>query len=272
LLKNGATPNFVEFKDENENVVASISTSGDLNVTGSISVNGEQISHATTFISATGGTVTTYVAGGKTYQVHSFTSTGASTFSISSLGANSVNWIDYVVVAGGGAASGGGAPSGGGAGGFIFDSFQPIVTGDYSVSVGAAGADSSLQVNAYEIVVAIKGGVGDSGDGGSAGGMRASTTTIGYPISGQGNFGGRSGSMSSGGGGGAGGIGSTSSGGAGIENSIRTGSPQMYCAGGYSNSGSAGSSGWVSGGFGMGGSSSVGGAGQGIVILRYRIA
>ena len=44
MLKNGATPNFVEFKDENENVVASISTSGDLNVTGSISVNGEQFS------------------------------------------------------------------------------------------------------------------------------------------------------------------------------------------------------------------------------------
>jgi hypothetical protein len=44
LLKNGATPNFIEFKDENENVVASISTSGDLNVTGSISVNGEQFS------------------------------------------------------------------------------------------------------------------------------------------------------------------------------------------------------------------------------------
>jgi hypothetical protein len=40
LLKNGATPNFVEFKDENENVVASISTSGDLNVAGSVTVNG----------------------------------------------------------------------------------------------------------------------------------------------------------------------------------------------------------------------------------------
>ena len=41
LPKNGATPNFVEFKDENQNVVASISTSGDLNVAGSITVNGE---------------------------------------------------------------------------------------------------------------------------------------------------------------------------------------------------------------------------------------
>ena len=40
MLKNGATPNFVEFKDENENVVASISTSGDLNVAGSVTVNG----------------------------------------------------------------------------------------------------------------------------------------------------------------------------------------------------------------------------------------
>jgi hypothetical protein len=40
LPKNGATPNFVEFKDENENVVASISTSGDLNVAGSVTANG----------------------------------------------------------------------------------------------------------------------------------------------------------------------------------------------------------------------------------------
>ena len=34
LLKNGATPNFIEFKDENESVVASISISGDLDVSG----------------------------------------------------------------------------------------------------------------------------------------------------------------------------------------------------------------------------------------------
>lgn len=43
MLKNGATPNFIEFKDENENVVASISTSGDLNVAGSITVNGSEV-------------------------------------------------------------------------------------------------------------------------------------------------------------------------------------------------------------------------------------
>ena len=54
MPKNGATPNFVEFKDENQNVVASISTSGDLNVTGSISVNGEQLS---------GGLATLYKVG-----------------------------------------------------------------------------------------------------------------------------------------------------------------------------------------------------------------
>jgi hypothetical protein len=43
LLKNGATPNFVEFKDQNNNVVASISTEGDLNVVGSITVNGSEV-------------------------------------------------------------------------------------------------------------------------------------------------------------------------------------------------------------------------------------
>jgi hypothetical protein len=43
LPKNGATPNFVEFKDQNNNVVASISTEGDLNVVGSIKINGEPV-------------------------------------------------------------------------------------------------------------------------------------------------------------------------------------------------------------------------------------
>jgi hypothetical protein len=53
LPKNGATPNFIEFKDENENVVASISTSGDLNVTGSITVNGEEVPVGPAFSPAT---------------------------------------------------------------------------------------------------------------------------------------------------------------------------------------------------------------------------
>ena len=43
MPKNGATPNFVEFKDQNNNVVASISTEGDLNVVGSIKINGEPV-------------------------------------------------------------------------------------------------------------------------------------------------------------------------------------------------------------------------------------
>ena len=43
MPKNGATPNFVEFKDQNNNVVASISTEGDLNVVGSITVNGSEV-------------------------------------------------------------------------------------------------------------------------------------------------------------------------------------------------------------------------------------
>jgi hypothetical protein len=43
LPNNGATPNFVEFKDQNNNVVASISTEGDLNVVGSIKINGEPV-------------------------------------------------------------------------------------------------------------------------------------------------------------------------------------------------------------------------------------
>jgi DUF4097 and DUF4098 domain-containing protein YvlB len=40
LLKNGATPNFIEFKNSNDEVVALISTDGNITVTGSVTANG----------------------------------------------------------------------------------------------------------------------------------------------------------------------------------------------------------------------------------------
>ena len=49
-------------------------------------------------IEASGGIETTYSSGGINYKVHSFTTTGTSTFTVSSGGQ-----VDYLVVAGGGA-------------------------------------------------------------------------------------------------------------------------------------------------------------------------
>lgn len=40
MLSHGATPSFIEFRNENDDIVASISTDGDINVAGSVKVNG----------------------------------------------------------------------------------------------------------------------------------------------------------------------------------------------------------------------------------------
>lgn len=42
-LKHGATPSFLEFRNSSNQVVATINTNGDINVTGSIKVNGVQV-------------------------------------------------------------------------------------------------------------------------------------------------------------------------------------------------------------------------------------
>ena len=88
-------------------------------------------------ISATGGTILPNAySEGRFFRVHAFTSTGSSTFSVSSVPSGSS--IQYLVVGGGG---GGGSDmgGGGGAGGYLTGTFTPS-TGDYAVIVGAGGA------------------------------------------------------------------------------------------------------------------------------------
>ena len=196
---------------------------------------------------ATGGSISTYTSGGKTWRSHTFLNSG--TFSVSS-GSNN---LEVLIVAGGG---GGGADNagGGGAGGLLYYGTETPKTpnggaitkstGSYSVVVGNGGSghtgpsDGSIgggirSANGDNSSVfgltAIGGGGGVSSDagagaagaGGSSGGNSGNTenpnggssaSTVGG-TSGQGNSGGQgSGSGGGGGGGGAAAAGSNGSG------------------------------------------------------------
>jgi hypothetical protein len=223
---------------------------------------------APVFTSATGGTITT----SGNFKIHSFTGDGC--FVVSSLGNSPTvptggpSNVDYLVVAGGGAAGYGG----GGAGGYrtTFPSPAcnagsfPISATTYSITVGAGGTGAASSPAAatpgspsiFSTITSAGGGRGGnngscSENGGSGGG--ASSCGSGPRVRGlgntppvsppQGNDGGLNGSSAatypSGGGGGAGVVGSAGSptgassgpGGAGLTNSI-TGSPLTYAGGG----------------------------------------
>ena len=124
------------------------------------------ISGALTFISASGGTVTT----SGDYKIHTFTSSG--TFTVCTAGAGPVlnTAVSYAVVAGGG---GGGwcTGGGGGAGGFR----EAKVSGDpYTASPLAAGTGITVTAQGYPITV----GAGGSGGGspGACGGATGSAS------------------------------------------------------------------------------------------------
>jgi hypothetical protein len=93
-----------------------------------------------TFIaaSATGGTLTQVTSGGVVYNVHAFTATGSSTFTVNSTGNGVLGNFDVFLVGGGGAGSGrhGG---GGGAGGLVFVPNLSLTVGAKSLTVGAGG-------------------------------------------------------------------------------------------------------------------------------------
>jgi hypothetical protein len=193
-----------------------------------------------TYMSATGGTVTTC----GDYKIHTFTADA--TFCVSALSTNpSYNNVDYVVVAGGagaGAASGGGNNGGGGGAGGYRESYcsttsgcytasplasstsLPVTATGYPITVGGGGAgatsypspgtDGSNSV--FSTITSNGGGYGGSsvpnttgnsgGSGGGSGGGGTSSSAAGNtpPVSPpQGNNGGADDSVASGGGGGA---------------------------------------------------------------------
>ena len=120
-----------------------------------------------TFISATGGTVSTVCTN---FKVHTFT--GPGTFCVSAVGnASGSNTVDYLVVAGGGGAGrdGGG---GGGAGGYRESS--GAASGCYSKSpLGACVSALPVSVTAFPITV---GGGGGGAPGPAPGGGPAGTS------------------------------------------------------------------------------------------------
>jgi len=242
-----------------------------------------------TYITATGGTITTC----GNYKIHTFTSDG--TFCVSA-GNGPLAKVDYLVVAGGASASSISTPvnanfvnGGGGAGGYR-ESYCATVSGCYTASPLASSTSLQLSVQGYPITVGGGGASGSSGSnsvfstitsaGGGAGGVSGASNGFnggsgggGYynggsggsgntpPVSPpQGNNGGNGGGSTGNGGGGGGGasaVGTTASGstagpgGAGATSSIST-APVTRAGGGGGGSGggTAGSGGPGGGGAG----------------------
>jgi hypothetical protein len=97
-------------------------------------------------IVATGGTILPDIfADGRVWRAHSFTSTGTSNFTVTSVGRDTS--IQYLVVGGGG---GGGSDmgGGGGAGGVFAGTATGITPGTYTVTVGAGGSGAPAGDNA----------------------------------------------------------------------------------------------------------------------------
>ena len=211
------------------------------------------------------------------YKVHTFTSTGNTTFAVTGSGD-----IEYLVIAGGGA-SGNGAGGGGGAGGFrtnvsgatsgggsSAESTYGVTAQNYTITVGAggtgnstsncgnSGANSSIVPASGTSIISL-GGAGAGGgnapatllSGGSGGGSGDVPRTGGLGTAGQGYNGGTTASQTppypASGGGGAGGVGggapSSSAGGLGLASSIQTGSPIFYAGGGGGSNSGVGHSG-----------------------------
>ena len=251
---------------------------------------------------ASGGDTTDTFIDGITYRIHSFTTVGVSTFTVTSGGT-----IEYLIIGGGGGGGGGWQGGGGGAGGYLTGT-AVVSAQEYTITVGAGGTgcrqggagvvptnggDSSIS----NINTSIGGGRGSSENpdavantGGSGGGGMNFFPAGAAGTPGQGFAGGDGlGPIppSGGGGGGSSGVGTTATsgvnqpaGGAGTESSI-TGEPVTYAAGGSgalrsanitpaasaSNRGNGGGAGSNS----SNGSRAGANGGSGIVIIRYQI-
>ena len=228
-------------------------------VRGNFTASGKRPSFPAT--GSTGGTITT--AGG--YRIHTFTTTGASTFTFNH-GAGEGALVEYLVIGGGG--GGGPIGGGGGAGGFVSGS-RRLAAGATSVTVGTPGPAGPTVHNdggpvrgqnggpsTLSTITAIGGGGGGgwSSNAGSPGGSGGggtnaetvggtatqpgtsnpgSTQNAGHPGFGGGNAvaGSGSGTHSAGGGGGAGSTGPGRMGGVGLTSSI-SGSSVGYAGGG----------------------------------------
>ena len=240
---------------------------------------------ATNTPTASGGTTTTVTEGGFDYRVHTFTSSGTLQVTIPT-------FVDaqILVVAGGGNGGGSSVGGGGGGGGGMMFGNYPLSAITYTVTVGGAGANSSITSSGLNIYT-VGGGAGGSsgpggaggsggggrGDGGGGGGATTQFSTYGY---GFGNVGGSTGTGgTASGGGGAGGTatgGYSSTGGVGRS---WPGNNVVYARGGngawggdgIGHSPEAANTGNGGGGADGPGGPGAGAGGSGIVIFKYRI-
>jgi hypothetical protein len=244
------------------------------------------------------------------YKIHTFTTTGNQTFTITTIG--SLPQVEYLVVGGGG--GGGNSAGGGGAGGFRTATGLAVTQTSYTVTVGAGGAGNPSGAghgtaggnSSFHTITSTGGGYGSGygqsvgGSGGSGGGSFYSNVATGNAGGYSPSEGNNGGTGDSGGGGGAGAVGGNgyyasgnANGGIGRASSI-SGSSAYYAGGGGAYRGTIG--GGTGGGGNGGGSYNVppatagaantggggGGGGQdggyrpsaaggsGIVILKYK--
>jgi hypothetical protein len=170
-------------------------------------------------IVATGGNfVTDIYTEGRAWRIHTFTSTGNSTFTVSDTGPEPE--VEYLLVAGGGGS--GNDDSGGGGGGGMLEGEVEVSSQSYTITVGAGGNRGGIGTSqsgfpggnssAFGITATGGGGGGfqgiNGGNGGSGGGGGHFQSVGGLGIPGQGFNGGRGetfsgGDWAAGGGGGA---------------------------------------------------------------------
>lgn len=241
-----------------------------------------------------GGAITTYSAGGNVYIVHSFTSTGAQTFTTPS----GVTSVDYLIVGGGG--GGGGAwidqtgGSGGGGGQVLTGSATVTPETNYSINVGSGGTGGLLTLSPSISPASGTNGASSSAFGisaGGGGGAIKSYSGFGSPgtglagSSGGGLFAGAAGIANGycqrgGGGGGAAAAGTQgnnvssgatdntsngSRGGAGVATTLRTGTTEYFGGGGGgAGTGNCAQSGQAGGGGIGGGGNSATYGGRGV--------
>jgi hypothetical protein len=138
------------------------------------------------------------------YKIHTFTTTGTSSFNIIQTGSGANNSIEYLIVAAGGAGDNVAGGDGGGAGGLLSGSFTPTSAGLNSIIVGNGVFQNNGENSSAFGILSYGGGcgTGTSANGGSGAGN-------GYTVSAsQGNNGGIDGpAFNTPGGGGAGQVG-----------------------------------------------------------------
>lgn len=233
----------------------------------------DRLGPAFTPITATGGTVSDVTISGRAYRLHTFTSVGSSTFTVTDAGTDKT--VEYLIVGGGGSGArgqSGASYGGGGAGGGVQRDSIVVAPGSYTVVVGAGtsvqnsfGAGLNGTASSFDAITA------DAGLG-ATNGVASSQYAV-VRTSRPNLFGGGSG--------GGGFENAASTGGRGFQTNITGTTTALGGGGGGHNgsgfdgggSGSGGSATANTGGGGGGGSpagSVAGGAGgSGIVILRY---